>query len=50
MLVEGKGYAQLRKAFPEVVQAIESIYPGSIIDNGKKGKGKAFKYSRTSRI
>lgn len=44
MLNTGKGYSQLKKAFPEVIQAIETIYPGCIIDNGKKGKGKAFKY------
>lgn len=44
MLNTGKGYSQLKKAFPEVIQAIETICPGCIIDNGKKGKGKAFKY------
>ena len=40
----GKGYGQLRKAFPEVVQAIEKVCPGSIIDNGKRGKGRAYRY------
>ena len=44
MLNTGKGYSQLKKAFPEVIQTIETICPGCIIDNGKKGKGKAFKY------
>lgn len=44
MLNTGKGYSQLKKAFPEVIQAVETICPGCIIDNGKKGKGKAFKY------
>ena len=44
MLNTGRGYSQLKKAFPEVIQAIETICPGCIIDNGKKGKGKAFKY------
>lgn len=39
-----KAYIQLKKAFPEVIKALESICPGCIIDNGKKGKGKAFKY------
>ena len=40
----GKGYNQLKKAFPEVIQALETVCPGCIVDNGKKGKGKAFKY------
>lgn len=44
ILNTGKGYGQLRKAFPEVIQAIETICPDCIIDNGKKGKGKAYKY------
>ena len=44
ILNTGKGYSQLRKAFPEVIQAIDTICPGCIVDNGKKGKGKAFKY------
>ena len=39
-----KAYSQLIKAFPEVIQAIDTICPGCIVDNGKKGKGKAFKY------
>lgn len=44
ILNTGKGYNQLRKAFPEVIQALETVCPGCIVDNGKKGKGKAFKY------
>lgn len=44
ILSTSKGYGQLKKAFPEVIQALEIISPGCIIDNGKSGKGKAFKY------
>ena len=44
ILNTGKGYNQLKKAFPEVIQALETVCPGCIEDNGKKGKGKAFKY------
>ena len=44
ILNTGKGYGQLRKAFPEVIQVLETVCPGCIEDNGKKGKGKAFKY------
>lgn len=44
VLGTGRGYGELRKAFPEVVQAIEKVCPGSIVDNGKRGKGKAFMY------
>lgn len=44
VLSTSKGYGQLKKAFPEVIQALEIISPGCIIDNGKSGKGKAFKY------
>ena len=44
ILNTGKGYNQLKKAFPEVIQALETVCPGCIVDNGKKGKGKAFKY------
>ena len=43
-LSAGEGYGSLRKAFPEVIKALENVCPGCIIDNGKKGKGKAFKY------
>ena len=39
-----KAYIQLKKAFPEVIRALEQVEPGSVIDNGKTGKGKAFKY------
>ena len=39
-----KGYGQLKKAFPMVIKALETKYPGCIIDNGKKGKGKAYQY------
>ena len=39
-----KGYGQLKKAFPMVIKALETKYPGCIIDNGKKGKGKAYRY------
>ena len=37
------GYGELKKAFPEVLKALEKICPGSIIDNGKS-KGKAYRY------
>ncbi len=39
-----KAYIQLKKAFPEVIKALERVEPGCVIDNGKTGKGKAFKY------
>ena len=38
------GYGELKKAFPEVIRAIEKAHPGSVVDNGKTGKGKAFQY------
>lgn len=38
------GYGELKKAFPEVIRALEQVEHGCIVDNGKKGKGKAFKY------
>jgi len=38
------GHGELRKAFPIIIGAIERACPDSVIDNGKKGKGKAFKY------
>ena len=44
ILSSGEGYGVLKKAFPEVIRALDSKYPGCIIDNGKKGKGKAYKY------
>ena len=39
-----KGYIQLKKAFSEVRRALEIVIPGCIVDNGKTGKGKAYKY------
>lgn len=39
-----KGYGELKKAFPTVIKALEQSYPGCIEDNGKTGKGRAFKY------
>lgn len=38
------GYGQLKKAFPDVIKALEKVSPGCIIDNGKRGKGRAYKY------
>lgn len=38
------GYGELKKAFPEVIKALECFRPGCIVDNGKTGKGKAFRY------
>lgn len=38
------GYGGLKKAFPEVLKALEEKCPGCIKDNGKTGKGKAFRY------
>ncbi len=40
-----KAYSQLKKAFPEVVRALDKVEPGCVVDNGKTGKGKAFKYT-----
>jgi hypothetical protein len=37
------GYGELKKAFPEVLKALEKAYPGCIKDNGQN-KGKAYKY------
>ena len=37
------GYGELKKAFPEVLKALEKACPGSIEDNGQN-KGKAYKY------
>lgn len=39
-----KAYIQLKKAFPEVVKALEKVEPGCVIDNGKVGKGRAYRY------
>lgn len=38
------GYGEMKKAFPEVLKALEKVCSGCIIDNGKTGKGKAYKY------
>lgn len=38
------GYGELKKAFPEVLKALEHACPDCIEDNGKTGKGKAFRY------
>ena len=38
------GYGELRKAFPEVIKALKKTYPDCIEDNGKKGKGKSYRY------
>ena len=37
------GYGELKKAFPEVLKALEKVCPGCIKDNGQN-KGKAYKY------
>ena len=37
-------YGDLKKASSEVVKALEHAIPGCIEDNGKTGKGKAFRY------
>ena len=37
------GYGELKKAFPEVLKALEKACPGCIEDNGQS-KGKAYKY------
>ena len=39
-----KYYGDLKKASSEVIKALEHAYPGCIEDNGKTGKGKAFRY------
>ena len=38
------GYGELKKAFPEVLKALEKACPGCIEDNGLS-KGKAYKYT-----
>jgi len=38
------GYGELKKAFPEVIRALQQACPDCIEDNGKTGKGKAFRY------
>lgn len=37
------GYGELKKAFPEVLKALEKVCPGCIKDNGQS-KGKAYRY------
>lgn len=37
-------YGELKKAFPEVIRALQQACPRCIEDNGKTGKGKAFRY------
>lgn len=39
-----KYYGDLKKASSEVVKALENACPGCIEDNGKTGKGKAFRF------
>lgn len=39
-----KGYGELKKAFSDIRVALNNVEPRCIIDNGKNGKGKAFKY------
>ena len=39
------GYGELKKAFPEVLKALERAYPGCIGDNGCTGKGKSYRYT-----
>lgn len=38
------GYGELKKAFPEVLKALRSNDPDCIEDNGKVGKGRAYRY------
>lgn len=37
------GYGELKKAFPEVLKALEKAHPGCVEDNGQS-KGKAYRY------
>ena len=39
-----KAYIQLKKAFSDIIKEIKKVNPNYIEDNGKTGKGKAFKY------
>lgn len=39
------GYGELKKAFPEVLKALRSYDSNCIEDNGKVGKGKAYRYT-----
>ena len=38
------GYGELKKAFLDVRSTLNMFSDGCVVDNGKKGKGKAFKY------
>ena len=38
------GYGELKKAFPDVLKALREYDPTCIEDNGKTGKGKAYRY------
>ena len=38
------GYGELKKAFPDVLKALEKACPGSVEDNGLT-KGRAYKYT-----
>ena len=38
------GYGELKKAFPEVLKALRSYDSNCIADNGKVGKGRAYRY------
>lgn len=42
------GFGELRKAFPEVVKALKAYDPNCIVDNGKVGKGRAYRYKGKS--
>ena len=39
-----KAYGELKKASSELIKALKQACPGCIEDNGKTGKGKAFRY------
>ena len=43
-LTSETGYGELKKANSEVIKVLNGLMPGCVIDNGKTGKGKAFKY------
>lgn len=43
-----EGYGALKKAFPKVIKALKEKDEHAIIDNGKKGKGRAYSYIGTS--
>ena len=38
------GYGELKKAFLDIRSALRHVDPKCIVDNGKNGKGKAYKY------